>query len=102
MAKWLTIHLTSSHSELGVQRSRRYNVVSTGLSWPLLCRPLTNLAFKFISGKLNRGLSVVDTLYILKGDAATEEELHKARILGWLVEFVSESHAPVCASLVDV
>jgi farnesyl diphosphate synthase len=47
-------------------------------------------------------LSVVDTLYILKGDAATEEELHKARILGWLVEFVSETYTLLCASLVDV
>jgi farnesyl diphosphate synthase len=54
------------------------------------------------SGKLNRGMSVVDTLYILKGDAATEEELHKARILGWLVEFVSGTHTSLCPDCLDL
>jgi hypothetical protein len=29
MAKWLIVHPSSLHSELGVQRSRRYNVVWT-------------------------------------------------------------------------
>lgn len=39
-------------------------------------------------GKLNRGLSVVDTIRILKGDAVTDDDIFKATVLGWLVEFV--------------
>ncbi|RKP06998.1 isoprenoid synthase domain-containing protein, partial [Thamnocephalis sphaerospora] len=40
-------------------------------------------------GKMNRGLSVVDTLRILRGDnAIAPEELHKARVLGWCVEWL--------------
>ncbi|CAG8469861.1 4086_t:CDS:10 [Funneliformis mosseae] len=39
-------------------------------------------------GKMNRGLSVVDTLKILKNDQLTEEELFKSRVLGWCVEFL--------------
>jgi farnesyl diphosphate synthase len=37
---------------------------------------------------LNRGLSVVDTVEILKGEALTEEEYFKAAVLGWGVELV--------------
>lgn len=43
----------------------------------------------FPIGKLNRGLSVVDTIRILKGDAVTDDDIFKASVLGWLVEFVS-------------
>jgi hypothetical protein len=43
-----------------------------------------------IPGKLNRGISVVDTVRILKGDAVTEDDIFKASILGWLIEFVSK------------
>jgi farnesyl diphosphate synthase len=39
-------------------------------------------------GKLNRGLSVVDTARILKGRELTEGEYTKAAVLGWTVEFV--------------
>ncbi|KAI9595628.1 farnesyl pyrophosphate synthase [Syncephalis fuscata] len=40
-------------------------------------------------GKMNRGLSVVDTLRELRGEATiTPEELHKARVLGWCVEWL--------------
>lgn len=42
----------------------------------------------FNVGKLNRGLSVVDTIRILKGDAVTDDDIFKATVLGWLVEFV--------------
>jgi hypothetical protein len=38
---------------------------------------------------LNRGISVVDTVRILKGDAVTEDDIFKATVLGWLIEFVS-------------
>jgi len=37
---------------------------------------------------MNRGLSVVDTLKILKDDQLTTEELFKSRVLGWCVEWV--------------
>ena len=41
------------------------------------------------TGKLNRGISVVDTVRILKGESVTEDDIFKATVLGWLVEFVS-------------
>jgi farnesyl diphosphate synthase len=40
-------------------------------------------------GKLSRGLSVVDSVAILKGRDLTESEYFKAAILGWIVEWVS-------------
>lgn len=40
-------------------------------------------------GKLNRGLSVVDTVQILKGGAKlSDEEYFKAGLLGWCIELV--------------
>lgn len=39
-------------------------------------------------GKLNRGLSVVDSVAILKGRELTEAEYFKAAVLGWSVEWV--------------
>nr|ODN86386.1 farnesyl diphosphate synthase [Cryptococcus depauperatus CBS 7841] len=39
-------------------------------------------------GKLNRGMSVVDTVEILKGRDLNEEEYVKAAILGWCVELL--------------
>lgn len=42
----------------------------------------------FILGKLNRGISVVDTVRILKGDTVTEDDIFKATVLGWMIEFV--------------
>ncbi|RHZ74195.1 hypothetical protein Glove_227g128 [Diversispora epigaea] len=39
-------------------------------------------------GKMNRGLSVIDTLEILKDGKVSSEELFKARILGWCVELL--------------
>lgn len=41
-------------------------------------------------GKLNRGLSVVDTVQILQGKEKLDDaEYEKAAILGWCVELVS-------------
>jgi farnesyl diphosphate synthase len=37
---------------------------------------------------LNRGISVVDTVKIIRGDAITDEEIKKAEVLGWCVEWV--------------
>lgn len=39
-------------------------------------------------GKLNRGMSVVDTVEILKEGPLTEDEYFKAAVLGWCVELV--------------
>ena len=39
-------------------------------------------------GKLNRGMSVVDSVAILKGRELTEAEYFKAAVLGWSVEWV--------------
>ncbi|KAI0249350.1 farnesyl diphosphate synthase [Lactifluus subvellereus] len=39
-------------------------------------------------GKLNRGLSVVDSVAILKGRELTEAEYFKAAVLGWSVEWL--------------
>lgn len=42
------------------------------------------------AGKLNRGLSVVDSLKHLKsGEELTEEEKFLASVLGWCIEWVS-------------
>ena len=49
---------------------------------------LQNLDYNVPGGKLNRGLSVVDTVAILKGRALTDDEYFKAAVLGWCVELV--------------
>lgn len=47
-----------------------------------------NLNYNTPGGKLNRGLSVVDTYQILVGGPLEEEVYMKASILGWAVELV--------------
>lgn len=47
-----------------------------------------NLKYNTPWGKLNRGISVVDTFEILQGRALTEEEFFKASVLGWCVELL--------------
>ena len=56
-----------------------------------------NLEYNVPHGKLNRGLSVVDTAEILLGHALNEEEYYRAAVLGWCVELVRPSppYAPV-------
>ncbi|KAJ9126496.1 glycerol channel [Naganishia onofrii] len=39
-------------------------------------------------GKLNRGMSVVDTVEILKGSDLNDEEYFKAALLGWCIELL--------------
>jgi len=40
-------------------------------------------------GKMNRGLTVAETLRILKrGEPLSEEEIFKANLLGWCIEWV--------------
>ncbi|EPQ53384.1 farnesyl-diphosphate synthase [Gloeophyllum trabeum ATCC 11539] len=47
-----------------------------------------SLNYNTPGGKLNRGLSVVDTVRILKGSDLTEEEYFKSALLGWCVELL--------------
>lgn len=48
----------------------------------------TSLEYNTPGGKLNRGISVVDTCQILKGSQLTSEEYRKAAILGWCIELL--------------
>jgi len=47
-----------------------------------------NLEYNVPGGKLNRGMSVVDTVEILKGRPLTDEEHLQAAVLGWGVELL--------------
>lgn len=47
-----------------------------------------NLNYNTPWGKLNRGISVVDTYEILQGRTLSEEEFFKASVLGWCVELL--------------
>ncbi|KAI9439016.1 farnesyl diphosphate synthase [Lactarius indigo] len=49
---------------------------------------LRSATYNVPGGKLNRGLSVVDSVAILKGRELTEEEYFKAAVLGWSVELM--------------
>lgn len=44
-----------------------------------------------IIGKLNRGISVVDTVEILLGKQLEGEEYYKVAMVGWCIELVSSS-----------
>jgi farnesyl diphosphate synthase len=60
--------------------------VSVTSSMPLMA--LQNLDYNTPHGKLNRGLSVVDTAAILKGSELSEQEYFRAAVLGWCIELV--------------
>ncbi|KAI9492644.1 farnesyl pyrophosphate synthase [Zychaea mexicana] len=62
---------------------RKYNMPQDAYEWTK-----EMLFYNVPGGKLNRGLSVVDTIRILKGDAVTEDDIFKASVLGWLVELL--------------
>ncbi|BGP42592.1 Farnesyl pyrophosphate synthetase [Rhodotorula kratochvilovae] len=47
-----------------------------------------SLDYNTPGGKLNRGISVVDTVEILKGSALTDDEYKRAAILGWCIELL--------------
>ena len=49
---------------------------------------MQNLDFNVPGGKLNRGLSVVDSVEILRGRVLTDDEYFKAALLGWCIELV--------------
>ena len=52
-----------------------------------------NLYYNTPGGKLNRGISVVDTFALLNpsGKELTDDEYFRAAVLGWCVELVSPS-----------
>ena len=52
---------------------------------------MQNIDYNVPGGKLNRGMSVVDSVEILKRRKLDGEEYFKAALLGWCVEFVSLS-----------
>ncbi|KAF9232235.1 isoprenoid synthase domain-containing protein, partial [Melanogaster broomeanus] len=47
-----------------------------------------NLDFNVPGGKLNRGMSVVDSVEILRGRQLSDDEHFKAAVLGWCVELL--------------
>jgi len=47
-----------------------------------------NLDYNVPGGKLNRGMSVVDSVEIIKGRVLTHDEFVKAAVLGWCVELL--------------
>ncbi|KAL0580749.1 Farnesyl pyrophosphate synthetase [Marasmius crinis-equi] len=47
-----------------------------------------SLDYNVPGGKLNRGMSVVDSVEILKGRALTDEEYFKSAVLGWCIELL--------------
>ncbi|KAJ8508853.1 hypothetical protein ONZ45_g8925 [Pleurotus djamor] len=47
-----------------------------------------NLDYNVPGGKLNRGMSVVDTVEILKDRALTDDEYFQAAVLGWCIELL--------------
>ncbi|KAG6336428.1 hypothetical protein ID866_2671 [Astraeus odoratus] len=47
-----------------------------------------NLDYNVPGGKLNRGMSVVDSVEILRGRPLTHDEYFKAAVLGWCIEFL--------------
>ncbi|KAF8550801.1 Polyprenyl synthetase [Imleria badia] len=47
-----------------------------------------NLDFNVPGGKLNRGMSVVDSVEILRGRTLTDDEYFKAALLGWCIELL--------------
>jgi hypothetical protein len=62
---------------------------------------MQNLDFNVPGGKLNRGLSVVDSVEILRGRGLTDDEYFKVALLGWCIELVRPS-SRVLASRLDV
>ncbi|KAL0574888.1 Farnesyl pyrophosphate synthetase [Marasmius crinis-equi] len=54
-----------------------------------------NLDYNVPGGKLIRGMSVVDSVEILKGRALTDEEYLKAAVLGWCIEIDMLLNEPI-------
>lgn len=66
-----------------------------------LTAPPQNLDYNVPGGKLNRGLSVVDSVALIKGRELSEDEYFKAAVLGWCVEMVRLSHRFICCHFLN-
>ncbi|KAJ8100595.1 isoprenoid synthase domain-containing protein [Lipomyces tetrasporus] len=63
---------------------KQYNISPEATEWFK-----KSLYYNGVGGKLNRGLSVIDTYKILTGkDDLTDEEYKKAAVLGWAIELL--------------
>jgi len=80
----LTAHLSSINLPENAIEWYKQVLSSTAMSY----LTLQNLNYNTPGGKLNRGLSVVDTYQILVGQPLGDEIYLKASILGWAVELV--------------
>ncbi|ORY93830.1 farnesyl pyrophosphate synthase [Syncephalastrum racemosum] len=78
---FLDVYPTLADEVLG--ELRKYNMPQDAYEWMK-----ESLYYNVPGGKLNRGLSVVDTVRILKGETVTDDDIFKASVLGWLVEFL--------------
>ncbi|KAJ7485347.1 farnesyl-diphosphate synthase [Mycena latifolia] len=47
-----------------------------------------NIDYNVPGGKLNRGISVIDSVEIIKGRPLSKDEFRQAAVLGWAVEFL--------------
>ena len=52
------------------------------------CLTMQLMDYTVPGGKMNRGLSVIDTLEEIYGRSLTDDERFKASILGWTIEWV--------------
>jgi hypothetical protein len=68
----------------GIKTFARFSFLGFTYSHPWM----QNLDANVPGGKLNRGLSVVDSVEILWGRSLEGEEYKKAAVLGWCVELV--------------
>ncbi|KAK7206443.1 isoprenoid synthase domain-containing protein [Myxozyma melibiosi] len=63
---------------------QKFNISDEAVAWFK-----KNLYYNSVGGKLNRGLSVIDTYQILTGKTElTDEEYNKAAVLGWCIELL--------------
>lgn len=68
-------------------------VAKLHISYPQIYHsPVQMTDYTVPGGKLNRGLSVIDSLRLLKEGGLTEQEEFQACALGWCIEWVSRRH----------
>ncbi|KAL4071938.1 isoprenoid synthase domain-containing protein [Scleroderma yunnanense] len=80
-AKFQNVY-TDIRNEL-IEHMRTENMPQEAIKWYQ-----RNLDYNVPGGKLNRGMSVVDSVEILRGRPLSDDEYFKAALLGWLIEFL--------------
>jgi hypothetical protein len=78
-----------AHRCQGVVQAGERTMVSGLCDGLIICVCVQNLDYNTPGGKLNRGMSVVDSAQILRGRPLDDNEYLKAAVLGWCVELVS-------------